>query len=73
MSSSLNRIARTLPSALEFEWPARAWRRLSDAWVALHRRALARRDLRSIDERTLRDIGLSHRAAAEWPRIRDEW
>ena len=54
-------------------WPAVAWRRLADALRERHRRAVARRELRAIDERTLQDIGLSHRAAAEWPRPRDVW
>lgn len=46
---------------------------VADALKTSHRRAVARRELRSIDEHTLRDIGLSHRAAAEWPRQRDAW
>jgi uncharacterized protein YjiS (DUF1127 family) len=54
-------------------WPASARRRLAAALSEHHRRAVARRELRSIDERTLRDIGLSHRAAAKWPRPRDVW
>ncbi|WP_339089567.1 DUF1127 domain-containing protein [Variovorax paradoxus] len=54
-------------------WPGFAWRRVADALRKSHRRAAARRELRSIDEHTLRDIGLSHRAAAEWPRQRDAW
>jgi uncharacterized protein YjiS (DUF1127 family) len=33
-----------------------------------HRRQQDLQVLRSLDERTLRDIGLSHRAAAERPR-----
>jgi tetratricopeptide (TPR) repeat protein len=36
-----------------------------------HRHAVAWREPRSIDEPTPRDIGLSHRAAAEWPAVRD--
>jgi len=48
-----------------------AWRRLAAALTEHRRRAAARSELSSLDERTLRDIGLSHRAAAEWPRSRE--
>jgi len=59
------------------EWarPSRAplavWRRIALLQQERHRRAVARRELRSMDESTLRDLGLSHRAAAEWTHIRD--
>jgi hypothetical protein len=53
-------------------WPLRAWGRISAAFEQMHRRAVAQRELRSIDEATMRDIGLSHRAAAEWWCIREE-
>lgn len=32
-----------------------------------HRRAIAYRDLQTLDSHMLRDLGLSHRAAAEYP------
>jgi len=57
--------------ALALRWLRLATHRVARAWRAHRLRAAARRDLRSIDERTLRDIGLSHRAAADWPRVRD--
>ena len=41
-------------------------RSVANAWEERRRRAAERRDLRSLDEYALRDIGLSHRAAAEW-------
>jgi len=44
----------------------RASRRLARFVIERHRRAVAYRDLRSLDEYMLRDIGLSHRAASEW-------
>jgi hypothetical protein len=47
-------------------WLRRASRRVARALVERHRRAVAYRDLRSLDEYMLRDIGLSHRAASEW-------
>jgi uncharacterized protein YjiS (DUF1127 family) len=43
----------------------RVLRRLQHAARSAQQRAIAQRDLRSLDEHTLRDIGLSHRAAAE--------
>ena len=76
MIHSLNHVFQaTSLAALAFdvEWPARAWHYLRSALQERHRRAVAWRELRSLDEHTMRDIGLSHRAAAEWPRIRDEW
>ena len=42
-------------------------RSIANAWEERRRRAADRRDLRSLDECALRDIGLSHRAAADWP------
>ena len=50
-----------------------AWRWVTEVARQRHRRAVARGELRSIDEHTLRDIGLSHRAAAESKRVRDVW
>ena len=42
--------------------------RASRAWARRRRAAIAQRDLRSLDGHALRDIGLSHRAAAEGSR-----
>jgi hypothetical protein len=47
-------------------WLRRALRRVARALSERHRRAVAYRDLGSLDEYMLRDIGLSHRAASEW-------
>lgn len=47
--------------------PARLARRAARALAERHRRAIAYRDLQSLDAYMLRDIGLSHRAAAEYP------
>jgi uncharacterized protein YjiS (DUF1127 family) len=46
-------------------WLRRVSRRLGRFLVERRRRAVACRDLRSLDEYMLRDIGLSHRAASE--------
>lgn len=48
-------------------FPARLVRRAARALVERHRRAIAYRDLQSLDAYMLRDIGLSHRAVAEYP------
>jgi hypothetical protein len=72
MFAYLSRIFRGLPPSLDLQWPARARRRVLNALEERHRRVVAWRDLRSIDEATLRDIGLSHRAAADRPFIPDE-
>lgn len=57
-----------LDSSRRIGWLRRASRRLARFVVERHRRAVAYRDLRSLDEYMLRDIGLSHRAASEWGR-----
>jgi uncharacterized protein YjiS (DUF1127 family) len=67
----LSCVYEAIHRALTLRWPASAWRHAARAWKESRQRAVARRELRSIDERTLRDIGLSHRAAAEWPCVRD--
>jgi uncharacterized protein YjiS (DUF1127 family) len=51
-------------AALPMRLAGRAARTLADR----RRRAMAYRDLQSLDAQLLRDIGLSHRAAAECPR-----
>jgi uncharacterized protein YjiS (DUF1127 family) len=48
--------------------PARLLRRAMRAWQEWRHLARALRDLQSLDDITLRDLGLSHRAAAERPR-----
>lgn len=48
-------------------WPAQIARTAIGALAARHRRAVACRDLQSLDAYMLRDLGLSHRAAAEFP------
>ena len=40
-------------------------RRTACAVQAWRREAIAQRDLKALDERALRDLGLSHRAAAQ--------
>ena len=55
-------------------WFARGWRRVAKALAERRRLGVASRELQSLDEHTLRDIGLSHRAAAQWPLVRhDAW
>ena len=52
----------------------RAFDRVVQALTERRRHAAARRELRWLDERTLHDLGLSHRAAVEWPQARrDAW
>jgi hypothetical protein len=58
--------------ALMLEGMSRALRRVSQALQERHHRAVSRRELRCMDEYTLRDLGLSHRAAVERPRVRAE-
>jgi hypothetical protein len=73
MFQHLGRFPRAMPFASEAEWPVRTWRRVTNAFEERRRRLVAWRELRSMDEHTMRDIGISHRAAAEWPRVRDVW
>lgn len=47
-----------------FQWIRRA----ASALAERRRRAIANRDLQALDAYMLRDIGLSHRAAAHWAR-----
>jgi uncharacterized protein YjiS (DUF1127 family) len=47
-----------------FDQIAQLARRVACFLAAQHRRAVAYRDLQLLDDRMLRDIGLSHRAAA---------
>jgi uncharacterized protein YjiS (DUF1127 family) len=49
-------------------WFRRMSRRLACMLAARRRRLNGYRDLQLLDERALRDIGLSHRAAADSPR-----
>jgi len=51
-------------------WLTHLRRRIADAMADRRHHAAYRRDLQRLDEHTLRDIGLSHRAAAEWPQAR---
>lgn len=48
--------------------PARLAHHVACALADRHQRALAYRDLQSLDAYMLRDLGLSHRAAAECQR-----
>lgn len=60
--------------AFAVSWLARLLHRVAMGLAERHRQAVAYRELRLLDEHTLRDIGLSHRVAAEWPRARhDVW
>ena len=45
--------------------PAHLLRRAARALTERHSRAVAYRDLQALDSHTLRDLALSHRAAAE--------
>ena len=49
--------------------PLHLLRRTAHAMAENRRHAIAYRDLREVDAHTLRDIGLSHRAAAEASRV----
>ena len=67
MSHLFSHVLHATPSTFgtaEFTLMAR---RIADTWGARRRRTAQRRDLQSLDEHALRDIGLSHRAAAESP------
>jgi uncharacterized protein YjiS (DUF1127 family) len=53
--------------------PARLAHHVASAVAERHQRTLVYRELQSLDASMLRDLGLSHRAAAECPRDRDRF
>ena len=67
MTALFSHAPRAKSPAFGTAWLRLSLRRMADAWMQRRRRAAHRRELRSLDEHALRDIGLSHRAAAEWP------
>jgi uncharacterized protein YjiS (DUF1127 family) len=58
---------QAMPTSFGMAWLTPLRQRIVDAWAARRRRSAHRRDLQLLDEHALRDIGLSHHAAAEWP------
>lgn len=67
MNHPLSHAPRTMPHVSGAALLTRLHRSIAHAWDVRRRRAAERRDLKSLDEYGLRDIGLSHRAAADWP------
>ena len=72
MFHSSSHVLRAFHSTFGVAWLTRAARRVAHALTERRRRAVAYRDLKSLDEHALRDIGLSHRSVAEWPHMRHE-
>jgi hypothetical protein len=60
------------PFSLLAGWIRRTSLSVERAVIERRRQVLAERDLRSLDEYMLRDLGLSHRAAGEWRSRRRE-
>ncbi|MEJ8821221.1 DUF1127 domain-containing protein [Variovorax humicola] len=69
MSHTSNSDSRSVVPTAVGAWFGRLSLRIAEAMAARRRRVDAYRDLQSLDEHALRDIGLSHRAVAEWPRV----
>ena len=68
------RIAQIIRATFRVTSLVSALGRVEEALTERRRRAAIRRELQWLDERTLHDLGLSHRAAAEWPQARrDAW
>lgn len=69
MSHPFSHPPQAMPTTFGIAWLTLLQHRIADAWTERQRRAAHRRDLQSFDEHALRDIGLSHRAAAERPQV----
>lgn len=70
MSYSHSHAPQAKRPTIGIAWLTLISHRIADVWAQRRRRAAHRRDLQSLDEYAFRDIGLSHRAAAEWPQAR---
>jgi uncharacterized protein YjiS (DUF1127 family) len=66
MNHPLSHAPRAMPPAFGITLLTLLRLSIASAWEERRRRAAERRDLQSLDEHALRDIGLSHRAAADW-------